>query len=312
MIEYRGNTPIKKIDLNIDNINVFLKDEGKNITGSMKDRAARFCIDRAFEKKVITKESTIIESSSGNMGIALAKYCNEKSLKFLCVVDPNINKVSKELIIKYGGKIVEINEPDAFGGYLVSRLNYVSEYLSKNENVYWTNQYNNLDVIQGYFGLVDELCIQLPKIDYIFVSVSSGGSIAGISKRMKSILPNTKTIAVDVEGSVALGGKPAKRYLPGAGASIVPSNLKEAFIDDVIVVNEFEAVNECLYYQDKYDEKIGGSSGLVLAGIKKYFKNQEYSIKEKENVVAIFADQGSRYDQTIYNSKWRQCIFHMK
>ena len=171
-------------------------------------------------------------------------------------------------------------------------------YVEKNNNVYWVNQYDNLDIIEGYYKIADEFCNYIKQIDYMFLTVSSGGSIAGISRRMKEISKDTKVIAVDVEGSVIFGHSGKKRYIPGAGSSITASNLEKAIIDDVVIVSEKQAVENCWNYKNTFG-LIGGSSGVVLAGIEKYLS--EYEVKPSVNFATIFPDRGERYLNSIYN-----------
>ena len=106
---------------------------------------------------------------------------------------------------------------------------------------------------------------------------------------------------MDAVGSVVFGKEPKKRFIPGAGASIKPENLKYACIDDVLWVDEKEAIDMCHKYS-KSNFLLGGSSGLVLAGIKKYLETNK--VDRGAKVVTIFPDRGDRYLNTIYNKKW--------
>ena len=154
----------------------------------------------------------------------------------------------------------------------------------------------------GFDGVPDRLVL-LPKGRIAFIELKAPGKKprALQKRRMKQLSPKTKIICVDAEGSIIFGNKAKKRYIPGAGSSIVPNNLQKAYIDDVIFVDEIEAIRMCnLFAKENY--LLGGSSGLVLAGIKKYFKNKKN--KEKVRVVTVFPDKGESYIDTIYNEKW--------
>ena len=298
-----GKTPcICYRNVFLSNINLYMKLESYNPTGSIKDRAAKHMVSILFKRKIINSNTTIIESSSGNFGIALAAFCKKNGLKFICVVDPYITPINEILIKAYGGIVIKVNTPDANGGYLLSRIARVKELVNEIDNAYWINQYENPLNAKAYYTLGDELCTDVKDIDYVFIGVSSGGTITGVSQRVKEMQPQAKIIAVDVEGSVIFGGKPGKRLIPGIGSSRVPPILEHAKYDEVILVNELDTIRSCHELMGKYFIFAGGSSGSVYAAIKKYF-NDTNDI-QNTNVIAIMADRGERYTNTIYNEDW--------
>lgn len=301
-----GNTPMGEYVYNQRKI--YIKFEAYNPSGSMKDRAAMHIINEARNKGLINDNTTIVESSSGNFGIALAQACKLYGLKFICVIDRNTNENIVELLSLYGAQIINITEPDSYGGYLVNRLRKVKEILSRSSNIYWTNQYENPLNAESYKSLADEILFDVKYPDYIFVPVSSGGTITGISCRIKERSPKTKVIAVDSKGSVIFGGKAQKRHIPGMGSSIVPPILRNAKIDDVVVVDEGEMIETCRKFLDETGMLIGGSSGACLKAIKQYC--MEHSIPAEAKLVAIFPDRGERYLKTIYNENW--CRIHFQ
>lgn len=295
-----GNTPIGEYSYN--GRKVYIKFESYNPSGSMKDRAAMYIIQEARKQGIIGDETTIIESSSGNFGIALAMACKYYGLDFICVIDNNTNKIVEEILHTYNTKIIKITESDSNGGYLINRLKKVREILSANQNIYWTNQYENPLNAESYAILADEILCDVDKPEYIFIPVSSGGTITGVSRRIKANSPYTKIIAVDSKGSVIFGGKAEKRYIPGMGSSIVPPILKCADIDDVIIIDEASMVNECRRFLNASGMLIGGSSGACLNAIKTYCI--EHVVPNNAKIVAIFPDRGERYIETIYNAEW--------
>ena len=223
-----GNTPL--VQYEYDNHKIFLKMENANPSGSMKDRAATNIIGSTYKNGVINDDTRIIESSSGNFGVALARVCKEYRLKFTCVIDANINIVNERMLRLYGAETIKITEPDNNGGYLLGRLEKVREIISKSKNIYWTNQYENPLNMESYYSLADEIINDISDPDYIFIPVSSGGAITGISRRIKEINPRIKIIAVDSIGSRIFNCSVQKRCIPGLGSSIVPPILKMAKI----------------------------------------------------------------------------------
>ena len=298
-----GNTPLLNLsDEMFDNINLLVKMEFYNPTGSVKDRAAYYILNKITMNREINKDTIIIESSSGNFGIALAFYCRMLGLKFYSVIDHNITFANEILIRKMSTQTFMVNRQDENGGYLIERIKRVKQLQKQYRDTYWINQYANPYNAEAYYNtLGNELCAQINHIDYIFLGVSSCGTITGVSRKVKEKFPNAKIIAVDIVGSVIFGGKAQKRYIPGIGSSMKPDNLKKAKIDDVIQVTEEETIDMCNYLLINHQIFVGGSSGSVIAAIRNYFKNKKV---KNANVVTIFADRGDRYSTTIYNSEW--------
>jgi 2,3-diaminopropionate biosynthesis protein SbnA len=304
VLEMVGNTPVVKVNgEGLSSIELYAKLEYYNPTGSVKDRAANYIIKKLLELGEINHETTLIESSSGNFGIALASYCRKYGNKFCCVIDPNISAINETIIRKLSTTTIKVTEPDSKGGYLLRRIKKVKELLVDIPNSYWVNQYANPYNAEAYYNTLGlELCCELDRIDYIFLGVSSGGTITGVSNRIKEMHPKAKVIAVDVEGSVIFGGIPKKRTIPGIGSSMVPTILKEAKIDDVVIVDEIATIVMCHELLEKHMLFAGGSSGSVLAAIKEYFFDKIFATKP--NVVAILPDRGERYANTIFNKIW--------
>lgn len=299
-----GRTPLVNLKSDdLSNIILYAKLEYYNPTGSMKDRAASYVIKKLLEKNIIDKETTLIESSSGNFGIALSVYSREADLKFYCVVDPKISPINEFLIKMLSTKMIKVNKPDNAGGYLLTRIEKVKELCSLIPNSYWINQYCNPLNAEAYCNTLGvEICDELDDIDYIFIGVSSGGTITGVSRKIKERFKRAKVVAVDIAGSVIFGGQPEKRNIPGIGSSMVPEILKMAHIDDIVIVDEASTIKMCHELLKNHSIFAGGSSGSVFAAIKKYFNNKKLNRTPK--VVAIFPDRGERYANTIFSQQW--------
>jgi cysteine synthase len=205
--------------------------------------------------------------------------------------------------MQLGAKVVKVKELDETNGYLRTRIRKVKELCAQTTNFYWVNQYENpLNADAYYQTLGQEICDEVEGLDYVFVGVSSGGTITGVSRKIKERCPDAKVIAVDVEGSVIFGQSPRKRFIPGIGSGIVPPILQQAKIDDVVHVNERETIQGCHELLQREAIFAGGSSGSAIAGIRKYLSGR--SFPRPPRVVTIFADRGERYVDTIYNTAW--------
>jgi cysteine synthase A len=207
-----GNTPCIPLKLeNLDSIKVYAKLEGQNPTGSIKDRAASYILNKLISMREVNEKTIIIESSSGNFGIALASYCRKFGMIFYCVIDKNISPENETILCKLATKVYKISEADENGGYLLNRIRKVKQILQENKNSYWVNQYENPYNAEAYYStLGKEICDFVKDIDYVFIGVSSGGTITGVSQKIKEVYPLAKIIAVDIDGSIIFGGKPKK------------------------------------------------------------------------------------------------------
>lgn len=302
-----GNTPLFKID-NKEN-DIYLKYEGINSFGSSKDRAAFYVLNKLYEEGKINKETTIIESSSGNMGIALATMCKKLGNKFICVIDPHISPINEYLIRMMGAEIIKVTEVDNNNSYLKTRLKIVEELLHDRKNSFWFNQYGNPLVCEAYEEIGKEIIKDLKDVEYVFVAVSSAGTITGISKALKEYNPRIKVIAVDVVGSKVFDPNTTqKRFLSGIGSSIQSDNLSKAKIDDIILVNEKEGIYCCYELLKEHFVFAGGSSGCVYRAIKEYIEKNNL---KNAKVVGLLNDRGDRYFKTVYSEEWVKDKFNM-
>ncbi|WP_338553871.1 2,3-diaminopropionate biosynthesis protein SbnA [Paenibacillus sp. KS-LC4] len=304
-----GDTPLVQLTpKHLGYIDLYAKLEYFNPNGSVKDRAAKYIIDKLLHTGEISSNTLIIESSSGNFGISLAAYCKFNNLKFHCVIDPLISPINELLIRSQGAEVTKVTERDANGGYLLNRIQKIEELRQVTADSYWINQYQNPYNAEAYYhSLGEELNKQCERIDYIFIGVSSGGTITGLSQSVKKNFPHCKVIAVDIDGSVLFGGTPKKRFIPGIGSSLVPPILEQAYIDEVVVVNEYDTVMHCRELLKNQYIFAGGSSGSIMAAITSYFAKQTFSVPPA--VVGIFCDRGDRYATTIYDDRWVEEVF---
>lgn len=293
-----GNTPLINIKSEIP---FYAKLEGTNLYGSMKDRAALYVIRELMESNKIGSHTHIIESSSGNFAVSVAGICSCLGISFTCVTDPLMNMTTRKIISSFGANIVVIDEPDENNIYVTKRLEYINDQLAKDKDLYWINQYNNPLIRDAYKSLANELIEQKEAIDYVFVPVSSCGTISGISKYLKEVKPTIKIVAVDLKSSSIFYKPTTQQKLPGMGFNSVPGNLQYAHIDEVVIVDELSCIIECRELLNK-GLLVGPSSGSVVAAINKLCS---HSTRIPE-IVAIFPDKGDRYIATVFNDEWCQ------
>ncbi|MHB8270104.1 2,3-diaminopropionate biosynthesis protein SbnA [Bradyrhizobium sp.] len=292
-------TPTVRLDHPADDavVKLYAKIEFCNGIGSIKDRPALWVLQRAIERGEIGPESTVIESSSGNFARALSVFCSIIGLKFVPVIDPNISPFYEAILSCSCDTIFKVTDRDETGGFLKTRLRQVQELVATTKNSYWPNQYENTDCVAAHYHTTGAEIARLQP-DYVFIGVSTGGTIAGVSQRLKESQPNVRVVAVDVEGSVIFGGAPKKRTLPGLGSSIRPPLLNQARIDDVVIVPESAAVSACHRLLERYGLFVGASTGSVYSAIEQYFPKT--SGARRPRVLFLCCDRGSAYLHNVF------------
>ncbi|WP_079988600.1 2,3-diaminopropionate biosynthesis protein SbnA [Candidatus Protochlamydia sp. W-9] len=282
---------------------VYIKLEGLNIAGSIKLTTARGLIETLEQAGKIQPNTKIIESSSGNLGVALSILCKEKGYSFTCVTDPNILPENEKLIKIYGATLTKITEKDGNGGYLASRIKYIEQLLKNDSNYIWLNQYaNQFNPYAHYSRTAEDIFKTIPEIDYLFIGAGTTGTLMGCASFFKEYAPQTKIIAVDTVGSVTFGFPSKKRFIPGIGTSRRPEIVNEHLIDEILMIEERDAVIMCRIMLNKHGLFLGGSSGTVLQGIQVY----QNRIPSGSKIVGISPDFGQKYLNMIYNDNWIQ------
>lgn len=295
--------PTPLVELSFPQARLYAKLEFQNPVGSIKDRTAYWILRRAAERGEIDEHSTIVESSSGNFATALATYADLLGLTFVPVIDPNILPTYESFLRRTCARVIKVDTPDESGGYLKTRLAVVHELLAATPRAYWTNQYGNADGMDAHYRLTaEEVCADLPRLDFAFIGVSSGGTIAGMSRRLKERYPSVRIVAVDAAGSAIFGTPPRRRYIPGLGAAIVPPLLEHAVIDDVVIVSERETARACRELLWEHGIFAGGSSGSSYAAVQTYADRMQ----ALSGATALFLcnDRGTAYMDTVFNAEW--------
>ena len=281
---------------------VFLKLEGFNVSGSIKVKTAIGLIED-LERRGIGRphETVIVESSSGNLGIALSLVCAIKGYKFICVTDSNSTRANIRGMELYGATVLVVNDRDADGGFLTNRFRAIDDILQSEPNAVWLNQYDNIANKNIHAAeTANEIAKEFEKVDWVFVGAGTTGTLAGISERLHQEFPKIKIVAVEPTGSVTFGGRPGKRNIPGIGTSLRPKLADLSNPDRILAIDEATTVETCLSFVRDYHLLVGGSTGTVLAAVQKLASE----FTPGDTIVAISADLGDKYLDTVYNPAW--------
>jgi cysteine synthase A len=298
-----GNTPLVRLNRAPDlPFRLYAKLEALNPGGSIKDRTAASIIKHGVETDKISPGTTVIESSSGNMGIGLAQACAFYGLRFICVIDPKTTQQNISILRAYRAEIDLVSKPDPkTGEFLQARIDRVQSLCRVVPNSFWPDQYSNLFNPYAHRRTAGEIVTALDgQVDFIFCATSTCGTIRGCAEYVREHGLKTKVIAVDAVGSVIFGGEKAKRLIPGHGAAIVPPLFQDDLADDFILVTDLDCVVGCRRLVGQEAILAGGSSGGVFSAVEHYRPH----IPQDATCVLIFPDRGERYLDTIYSDAW--------
>jgi 2,3-diaminopropionate biosynthesis protein SbnA len=300
-----GNTPVVPLHRLFAGagFEVFAKLEMLNPGGSLKDRPARLIVQQALRERLIGPGSVVIESSSGNMGIGLAQVCRYHGLRFICVVDVKTTRQNLQVLRAYGAEIECVTEPDPETGELLpARLHRVKELLRQTPGGFWPNQYvNRNNPAAHYLGTMQELAAQLDgRIDLLFIAASTCGTITGCASWLRERGMATRVIAVDLVGSLIFSDVKGPRLVPGLGAAMKPPLLDRSLVDGCVHVSDLDCVVGCRRLVAREAILAGGSAGGVVMAIDKL----RHEIPPGSVCVAILADRGERYLDTLYSDRW--------
>ena len=287
--------------------NTYLKIEGLNLAGSIKLKAAVAMVQAAETSGRLQPGGHLIESSSGSLGVALATISAASGYIFTCVVDPNISPTSLAIIRSLGARIVMVENVDANGGYLHSRIETVHRLVTADPAIVWLDQYSNpFNARSHRDGTAAEITSQFPRIDYLFVGVGTAGTLTGCLDHFEQNSPRTKVIAVDAVGSVTFGGPVSPRRIPGLGASRTPPLFSSGRAHEQVQITETDAIRTCRRLAREYGYLAGGSTGSIIAAV----LGMQSRIDPDSVIVALAPDVGDRYVDTIYNDEW--VAFHYR
>lgn len=312
VLETIGNTPMVKLNKVVDDVKalVLAKVETFNPGHSIKDRMAVQMIDDAEANGLLKPGGTIIECTSGNTGMGIALVAAVRGYKCIFTTSDKQSKEKMDMLKALGAEVivcptnVEPKDPRSYYS--------VAERLSQQiPNSYWANQYDNLSNTKAhYLTTGPEIWEQTEgKITHLVVGVGTGGTVSGTAKFLKEKNPDIKIWGIDTYGSVfkkyhETGVFDEKEIYPyiteGIGEDILPANVDFSLIDLFEKVSDADGALAARRLAREEGLLLGYSAGSALAGLMQ-LKDR---LSEKDVVVIIFHDHGSRYVGKIYNDDW--------
>ncbi|MFG2611294.1 2,3-diaminopropionate biosynthesis protein SbnA [Streptomyces anulatus] len=280
---------------------IYLKCEGFNFAGSIKIKAAAAMVAVREERGELRAGGTIIESSSGNMGVALSIVAASRGYRFVCVTDVRCTLAARKTMEALGSEVHVVGEPDADSGYLGARLAYVRKLCEANAGYIWLNQYANEANWRGHYRTTGpEIAKVFPELDVLFIGAGTTGTLMGCARYFRENHPGVTVVAIDTVGSVTFGRPPGQRMIPGLGTSVRPPIFDASYADDVVYVEEAETIRMCHRLAGS-GYLFGGSTGTVVSGAAIWMKEHG---RDDMTAVAVSPDFGGNYLDTIYNDEW--------
>lgn len=283
ILETIGDTPLLRIN------DIAAKLEANNPTGSIKDRLAKFLVNRAEERGELQPNDQILEVTSGNTGVSFASVTAVKDYEFTAVMPESTSPKKQKLMQAFGANLVLSSQEKGMRG-AVSKYNQLLEGTSN----YWLpQQFSNPDNIEAHRqGTGQELIEQTNKTPDAFVAgIGTGGTLLGVAQALKEVNPEVKIVGVEPQESAVLNGdKAGEHEIEGIGEGFIPELVAENrdLIDQLIKIKSQAAIQESRRLAQEKGLLVGISSGanyLAAQRLKKKYKR----------VVTVFPDAGGRY-----------------
>ncbi|MFJ1753296.1 pyridoxal-phosphate dependent enzyme [Kitasatospora sp. NPDC088134] len=267
--------------------------------GGMKARSAVAMLRGAHARSELRPGATVVESTSGTLGVGLAFAGQALGHPVVLVGDAELEPSMRQLLRSYGAELEIVDRPAETGGWQAARLARLREVLDRLPGAYWPDQYNNPDNAAGYHAMARELIGELPELDVLVCSVGTGGHSAGLVEPLRRRWPRLRVIGVDSVGS-AIFGQPARtRLMRGLGSSIHPRNVAYDAFDEVHWVGPAEAVDACRRLARSCFVSGGWSTGAV-ALVAAWAARAPGGAA----VATVFPDGPHRYLGTIYDDAY--------
>lgn len=291
-----GNTPLVRLKKLTSALKceILAKLEALNPGGSVKDRISLAMIKEAEKKGLITKDTVIIEPTSGNTGIGLALVCSVKDYTLKLVMPDSMSVERRKLLQAYGAELILTPGTQGMKG----AVKKAEDLAAQTPNSFVPQQFVNLanPMIHKETTGPEIWNATNGKVDILIAGVGTGGTITGVSQYIKPLKPSFKSVAVEPYASPVLsGGNPGPHKIQGIGAGFVPDVLNTKLIDEVFKVKDQDAFNTCKSLAKEEGILAGVSSGAATYAALEIAKRKE---SQGKTLVVILPDTGERYFST--------------
>lgn len=265
----------------------------------MKMLPARHILNSAERRGELRRGQTIIESTSGSFGLALAMLARHGDYDLVLVCDGAIEPVLKRRLSDLGARLVIPPGSNLQAGAQAVRLARLEAVKDQIPDHFTPDQYDSPLNRRAYWALSDTLSDALGRIDCLVAAVGTGGSSCGTAERLRQRNPSLTLIGVDTPGSMLFGHGDEPRLLKGLGNSILPSNVAHPMFDDVHWVGAATAFRATRRLHREHAIFAGPTSGAA------YLVAHWYAQRHPDHrVIVLMPDRGDRYEATVYDDPW--------
>lgn len=279
-----GNTPV----YHIENTKIYVKLEKFNAGGSIKDRAVMGMLQHAIDNGEIKENTTLIEATSGNTGIALAMLGAVYHIPVIIIMPDTMSEERRQMIKAYGAEL--ILTPGNLG--MQGSMDEMERLMKEHEEYVSLSQFDNPYNPQIHYETTGkEILEQVPDIDVFVATIGTGGTFSGIARRLKEACSSIKCIAGEPKNSAVLSGHAAAGHkIQGIGANFIPKNFDETVCDDIMLVSDEDAYQEAVAFAKTTGILVGISSGANIALAKRLA-----TYDPEKTIVTIAPDGGEKY-----------------
>ncbi len=289
-----GDTPLIPYEEDFA-ADIYIKNEAMNGSGSVKDRAALAMILDAEEKGLLHKGDTIVEATSGNMGIALAYVGVKRGYKVLLTMPSSMTVERRQLLQGLGAQLVLTESSLGMKGAIEA----VEQYALRQGHV-WLRQFENpANVWAHYLSTGEEILQQLDRVDVFVAGVGTGGTLIGTGRKLRERFPDVELVAVEPAGSPVISrGIKGKHAIQGIGAGFVTALYDSKLVDRVELVTDEQALDtfRTLNLVQGYSCGISSAANIVVAT-----RLAEDPTYKGKNIVTLFPDGDDRYFSLLHS-----------
>lgn len=299
VLEAMGSTPIIRLNnmVDEDSAQVLVKYEGLNVGGSIKTRTAYNMIKQGEKDGLITKDTIIVEPTSGNQGIGLALVGAVRGYKTIIIMPDSVSEERRMLVEHYGAEVKLIHDDGNIGECIENCLKTAMKMAEDDPRVFVPQQFSNPanPAVHRYHTAL-EIMEQVAEPIHGFCSgVGTGGTISGIGEVLKTNYPDITIWAVEPENAAILAGGNIGTHLQmGIGDGLIPDNLNRQVYDDIYIVTDEEAIQTAKDLASKEGLMCGISSGTNVAAALKLAKK----LGKGKTVITVLPDTAERYFST--------------